>query len=84
MPAGEKVGAVLQAEVDVSLEGIEVLTLTAAKPVRSLEKTEGRIEVKGTPRAAPDVSVMLAPGSARRRRDDDGERRERRGGRRGE
>src|ERR1700733_3281850 len=71
VPVGEKVGAVLQAEVDVSLEGIEVLTLTAAKPVRSVEKTEGRIEVKGTPRRAPDVSVMLAPGSGRRRRDDD-------------
>jgi hypothetical protein len=83
VPAGETVGAVLQADVEVGLEGIEVLSLTAAKPGRSPEKVEGRIEVKGTPRRAPDVSVILAPGSQKRRRDDDGEHRERRGGRRG-
>ena len=84
MPAGETVGAVLRADVEVGLEGIEILTLTASKPARSPEKTEGRIEVKGTPKRAPDVSVVLAPGSGKRRRDDDGgERGERRGGRRG-
>ena len=72
----------LRAEVEIGLEGIEILSLTAAKPARSPEKTEGRIEVKGTPRRAPDVSVILAPGSDKRRRDrdDDGERRDRRGG----
>jgi hypothetical protein len=83
VPAGEKVGAVLRADVDVGLEGIEILSLTATKPARSPEKTEGRIEVKGTPKRAPDVSVVLAPGSGRRSRDDGGERgdrRERRGG----
>ncbi len=80
VPAGEKVGSVLQATVDVGLEGMEVLSLAQTKPVRSPEKTEGRIEVKGTPRRAPDVSVILAPGSGKRRRDDEGERR---GGRRG-
>jgi hypothetical protein len=83
VPAGEKVGAVLRADVDVGLEGIEILSLTATKPARSPEKTEGRIEVKGTPKRAPDVSVVLAPGSGKRSRDDGGERgdrRERRGG----
>ena len=82
VPAGQTVGAVLRADVEIGLEGIEILSLTAAKPARSPEKTEGRIEVKGTPRRAPDVSVILAPGSDKRRRDrdDDGERRERRGG----
>jgi uncharacterized protein (DUF2267 family) len=83
VPAGEKVGAVLRADVDVGLEGIEILSLAATKPTRSPEKTEGRIEVKGTPKRAPDVSVVLAPGSGRRTRDDGGERgdrRERRGG----
>src|SRR5580698_4672743 len=82
VPAGEAVGAVLRADVEIGLEGIEILSLTAAKPARSPEKTEGRIEVKGTPRRAPDVSVILAPGSDKRRRDrdDDGERRDRRGG----
>src|ERR1700722_7507591 len=82
VPPGETVGAVLRADVEIGLEGIEILSLTAAKPARSPEKTEGRIEVKGTPRRAPDVSVILAPGSDKRRRDrdDDGERRDRRGG----
>jgi hypothetical protein len=79
VPPGEAVGAVLRADVEIGLEGIEILSLTAAKPARSPEKTEGRIEVKGTPRRAPDVSVILAPGSDKRRRDD-GERRDRRGG----
>jgi hypothetical protein len=80
VPAGEKVGSVLQATVEVGLEGMDVLSLAQTKPVRSPEKAEGRIEVKGTPKRAPDVSVILAPGSGKRRRDDDGERR---GGRRG-
>src|ERR1700722_12046659 len=81
VPPGEKVGSVLQATGDTGLGGIEVQALTQTKPVRSPEKTEGRIEVKGTPRRAPDVSVILAPGSGKRRRDDDGEHRG--GGRRG-
>ena len=84
VPSGEAVGAVLRADVEIGLEGIEVLSLTPAKPARSPEKVEGRIEVKGTPRRAPDVSVILAPGSNKRRRDrdDDGERGDRRGGNR--
>jgi hypothetical protein len=81
VPSGEKVGSVLLAEVEVSLEGIEVLSLSEAKPQRSPERVEGRIEVRGTPKRAPDVSVVLAPGSSKRRRDDGdgGERRDRRG-----
>jgi hypothetical protein len=82
VPPGQKVGAVLRADVEVGLEGIEILSLSAAKPAHSPEKTEGRIEVKGTPRRAPDVSVILAPGSGNRRRDEDEDRRERRGRRR--
>src|SRR5580704_3901706 len=84
VPAGEAIGAVLRADVEIGLEGIEILALASAKPARSPEKTEGRIEVKGTPRRAPDVSVILAPGSNKRRRDrdDDGERGDRRGGNR--
>jgi hypothetical protein len=82
VPAGEGVGAVLRADVEVGLEGIEILSLSPAKALRSAEKTEGRIEVKGTPKRAPDVSVILAPGSGKRsRRDDDGDRGEPRGGR---
>jgi hypothetical protein len=87
VPSGEAVGAVLRAEVEVGLEGIEVLTLTSVKPARTPEAAPGRIEVVGTPKRAPDVSVILAPTSGKRprRRDEDGEdgggRRERRGGR---
>jgi hypothetical protein len=77
VPSGEKVGSVLRADVEVGLEGIEVLALSVAKPQRSPERVEGRIEVRGTPKRAPDVSVILAPGSSKRRRDD-GEGRDRR------
>jgi hypothetical protein len=81
---------VLRAEIEQGLEGIEVLSLTAVKPVRSPEKTTGRIEVLGTPKRAPDVSVILAPGSGKRSRrrdeggDDRDERRPSRGGHRGD
>jgi hypothetical protein len=78
VPSGEKVGSVLLAEIEVSLEGIEVLALSETKPQRSPEKTDGRIEVRGTPKRAPDVSVVLAPGSKRRRDDEGGDRRDRR------
>ena len=81
VPSGASAGAVLRADVEVGLEGIEIVSLSEAKPLRSPEKTEGRIEVKGTPKRAPDVSVVLAPESARRaRRDEEGDRRDRRGG----
>src|SRR6202035_3115995 len=83
VPEGSAVGAVFRADVEVGLEGIEVLSLASVKPARSPEKVEGRIEVVGTPKRAPDVSVMLAPGSAkrsRRRDEDDGDdRRDRKG-----
>jgi hypothetical protein len=86
VPPGQAVGAILRADVEVGLEGIEVLALTPAKPARSPEKVEGRIEVKGTPKRAPDVSVILAPGSEKRsrRRDEEGDDRPSRGGSRGE
>jgi hypothetical protein len=83
VPDGAAVGAVFRADVEVGLEGIEVLSLASVKPARSPEKVEGRIEVVGTPKRAPDVSVMLAPGSAkrsRRRDEEDGDdRRDRKG-----
>ncbi len=81
VPTGEAVGAVLRADVEIGLEGIEILSLTAAKPARSPDKVEGRIEVLGTPKRAPDVSVILAPTTGkrpRRRDDEDGDGRERR------
>lgn len=90
IPENEAVGSVLRAEIETGLEGIEVLSLTAVKPARSPEKAPGRIEVVGTPRRAPDVAVILAPGSGKRtrRRDEDGDDRDARkpgrGARRGE
>src|ERR1700722_937745 len=83
VPDGGAVGAVFRADVEVGLEGIDVLSLASVKPARSPEKVEGRIEVVGTPKRAPDVSVMLASGSAkrsRRRDEEDGDdRRDRKG-----
>jgi len=35
VPPGEAVGAVLRAEVEIGLEGIEILSLAAAKPAHS-------------------------------------------------
>ncbi len=69
VPPGEGVGALLRADIEVGLDGIEILSLTAVKTPRSPEDAEGRIEVRGTPKRAPDVSVILAPGSGRKRRD---------------
>ncbi len=72
VPEGQSPGSVLRADVEIGLEGIEVLSLSAAKPLRSEQKV-ARIEVVGTPKRAPDVSVILAPGSGKRprRRDDE-------------
>ena len=53
VPDGSAVGAVFRADVEVGLEGIEVLSLASVKPARSPEKVEGRIEVVGTPQAGP-------------------------------
>ena len=78
VPGSQEVGSVLRAEVETGLEGIEVLSLSEVKPTRSPEKSTGRIEVVGTPKRAPDVSVILAPGSGKRsrRRDEDGDDRD--------
>jgi hypothetical protein len=73
VPSDEAVGSVLRAEVEIGLEGIDVLALTAVKPVTSPQKVEGRIEVVGTPKRAPDVSLILAPGAPKRRNRRDGE-----------
>jgi hypothetical protein len=80
VPAGQAVGSVLRAEVEVGLEGLDIVSLSATKPARSPEKVDGRIEVLGTPKRAPDVAVILAPGSGKRsRRDDFGDGDDRRG-----
>jgi hypothetical protein len=74
VPESQAVGSVLRAEIETGLEGIEILSLAEVKPSRSPEKAPGRIEVMGTPRRAPDVSVILAPGSGKRTRRPDRDR----------
>jgi hypothetical protein len=74
VPESQAVGSVLRAEIETGLEGIEILSLTEVKSSRSPEKAPGRIEVMGTPRRAPDVSVILAPGSGKRSRRPDRDR----------
>jgi hypothetical protein len=86
VPESQAVGSVLRAEIETGLEGIEILSLAEVKASRSPEKAPGRIEVMGTPRRAPDVSVILAPGSGKRTRrpDQDGDDRDDRSRDRGE
>jgi hypothetical protein len=86
VPESQAVGSVLRAEIETGLEGIEILSLAEVKASRSPEKAPGRIEVMGTPRRAPDVSVILAPGSGKRTRrpDQDGDDRDDRSGDRGD
>jgi hypothetical protein len=77
LPEAVAVGAVLRAEVESTIDGIEVVAVTARQERR--EPTVERIEVLGTPRSRPEVSVAYAregrgrPGGRGPRRDrDDG------------
>ncbi len=72
VPAGTKVGTVLRAEVETTLDGTTVTALLAPKG-KSEPKAVERIEILGVPQKGPDVNVVLA-GKGRRRRDDDGDR----------
>ncbi len=69
VPEGTTVGTILRAEVDQGIEGIEVLSLQAPKVPGALKPRPGLIEVIGTPKKGPDVSVTLVPGKKRRDRD---------------
>jgi hypothetical protein len=70
VPDGASVGDVLRAEIEIGLEGVEVVGLSV-KEAKAADTTN-RIEVIGVPQRGPDVSVALARGG--RRRDDDGRR----------
>jgi hypothetical protein len=74
-PEGASVGTVWRAEVESTLDGIEVSAL-AAKPQRAQAATE-RIEVLGTARTGPDISVAYAQGGRRRSGRDQHDRAER-------
>ncbi len=66
VPAGSRVGSVLRAEVETTLDGTTVVALLPEK-ARSEGRAAQRIEVTGPERGGPDVKVMLA-GKARPRR----------------
>jgi hypothetical protein len=69
VPEGAGVGAVLRAEVEITLDGTTVMALLPPKPKGEVRSAQ-RIEVLGTPRRGPDVNVVLAAKAKRPRRDD--------------
>lgn len=68
VPDGCGVGAVLRAEVDVTLDGTTVIALLPPKG-KGVARTVERIEVTGTPPKGPAVTVALAAKSKRRNDD---------------
>ncbi len=68
VPEGTLVGAVLRAEVDISLDGTTVTGLVPAR-TKADQRSADRIEVVGTPHRGSDVNVRLAPGKKPRRED---------------
>ncbi|MGA7420198.1 MAG: hypothetical protein WBW80_19555, partial [Acidimicrobiales bacterium] len=70
VPDGTAVGTVLRAEVESTLDGMSVIALLPPKGKEAPKSVE-RIEIIGTPRSGPDVSVVLASKSKGRRRDGD-------------
>lgn len=65
LPGPARVGDVLRAEIESALDGIEIVAL-APPPARAEAAADNRIEVVGSPRREPDVSVTLASGTRRR------------------
>lgn len=82
VPAGARVGDVVRAELESGLDGLEVVSV-AARAEKSDDHATNRIEVIGTPRRGPDVSISYAPGNRRRReeRESDSRAADRRPGR---
>jgi hypothetical protein len=74
VPADARVGTVLRAEVETTLDGTTVTALLPLK-TKSDGRSAERIEILGSPTRGPDVNVVLAP-SSRRRRDAAGEGRD--------
>lgn len=81
VPEGVAVGAVLRAEVESGLEGLEVVSVSS-KDEKADERPSDRIEILGPSRRGPGVSVSYAPGG-RRRRTGEGPGRREGGGREG-
>jgi hypothetical protein len=66
VPNGASVGDVVRAEVESGLDGLEVVAVLALAE-KGDDRATNRIEVIGTPRRGPDVSITYAPGNRRRR-----------------
>jgi hypothetical protein len=72
VPEGSGVGAVLRAEVEITLDGTTVTALLPAKAkagATGVGRTAERIEILGTPQKGPDVNVVYA-GKGKRRREE--------------
>jgi hypothetical protein len=78
LPAEAAVGSQFRAEIEQGLDGVEVVGVLPVKGAS--ESKAARIEVIGSPKHEPEISVTLIPGARRGR---DGDRRERRDGRDG-
>jgi hypothetical protein len=83
VPSEGKVGDVVRAEIESGLDGVEVISVAAPRPVRRAEDGGQRIEVLGAPRQESGVVISLARGSRPRDRGGDSERRPRRDARPG-
>jgi len=83
VPSGGRVGDVVRAELESGLDGVEVISVSAPKPIRRTDEAMQRIEVLGVPSSAPGVVISLARGARSSERDSrsgDRERRPRRDG----
>src|SRR5579863_2061499 len=66
-PKDAAVGDVLRAELEIGLEGIEVVSVVSTKSDRKEEGRGQRIELIASPLRGPEISVTYASGGARSR-----------------
>ncbi|MEI8051951.1 MAG: hypothetical protein WCI12_11015, partial [Actinomycetes bacterium] len=76
VPDGIAEGTVLKADVEISIEGIEVIAISAPTVVAEKPKKAQTIELLGSGREQAGVSWSLAPKAKRSGRREDGDRRE--------
>ena len=76
VPEGSAVGTVLRAEVEHTIDGVSVVSLSPIATKAGQRPVE-RIELLGPARRGPDVNVIYAPKGRGRRSDRDDERRPR-------
>jgi hypothetical protein len=74
VPAGAKEGDVLRAEIERSLDGIEITSLVAPTAAKTKEQATSTIELLGSGRQQTGVSWSLAPKAKRSGPRRDGER----------